>query len=696
MRRGPHTTSWFLTGLAALVVAFAMMAVTPPAAAQDPQPCGLAGEGDGPGEDGFQIDGQFFSGEYFEPGKDWTEGTSFGGVILDDGTPNPVFFPALHYRDPHWAKSAVDPTTFSGRSNKNNDDISEGENPWSWGPGSGPQKNDLTDVYAHATVYDVGGAPEVWLFLGAQTRAVNGDSHIDFEWNIAGLEERAGKRPTKGFIYGLGPDAGRTVGIDFIVSVDFVQGGDVPLVTYRRWIAVDPGEFEYVEFAPDPGETYVCTNVVDVPAPPWGAIAPNGDPATEVVALQFVEMAVNLTALGVDPADLCSATSTMLYKTRSSQSFTAELKDYTLRAFPIVAQPDCAINGPDPTCEGGFPVQLCGAAPTDGHVWSYTWMGPEWGTPYTTYDRCVDVNQSGTYYLVVTDETNGCSSDTCEFDVVVIPPPPCDVSDQTVCEGGSATFCGPEGNYVWTWTYPDGVTESARCITIDPVALSDAGTYGLLVKDADNPECETECSADLEVNPNPGCTLNPPCSQPDCNSAGNVLCGADLGVGYTYSWELLSAPAGWELVPPLDGWCVVYNAGDAGEATFRWTVTDENGCSGFCDASIACIPGCGKAGPAAPASFALSVNTPNPVRTGASIRYELPERSRLRLTIHSLTGQIVAVLEDAVVEAGQYTKQWPTEAGAAPASGVYFYRMEATGLETGEVFTQTRKMTVIR
>lgn len=699
MRRRPPTTSRLLTWLLPGVVALAMVAGAASALAQ--QPCGLAGEGDDPGEDGFQIDGQFLSGEYVSPGNDWAQGTGFAGVILGDGSPNPLFMPALHERDPHWAGNAVDPSTFSGHSNKNDDDISVGKKPWAWGAGNGPQKNDLTDVYAHATVYDVGGVPEVWLFLGGLTRAVDGDSHMDFEWNIAGLEQVEGTKPNKGWIYGLGPDAGRTVGIDFIISVDFVQGGDIPLVTYRLWTEISPGKFAYVEFTPDPGEVYVCTNDVDIPAPPWGAIAPNGDDTMTVVALQFVEMAVNLRALSVDPDDLCSATSTMMYKTRSSQSFVAELKDYALYRFPIVAAPDCAIAGPEPTCEGAFPVELCGAEPTGGHVWSYTWTGPEWTSPYTTYDRCVDVNQSGTYHLVVTDETNGCSSDTCDFDLSVVPPPPCDVWDQTVCEDGSATFCGPDGNYLWTWTYPDGSTASTRCITIDPVTLADGGTYTLLVEDAVHPECETQCSAYLEVLPSPVCELEPPCGPPGCNTTGNVFCGPDMGPGFTYFWELVSAPAGWRLVAPLNEQCVAYDAGEMGEATFRLTVTDGAAprcCSGECEITFGCTESVGgrAAKPQLPIAFALFGGIPNPVYEGTSVRYAVPEESRVTLTVHNLRGQVVAVLEDGVVGAGYRERRWTAESGAQIASGVYFCRMEATGLDTGETFRQTQKIVVIR
>jgi hypothetical protein len=174
--------------------------------------------------------------------------------------------------------------------------------------------------------------------------------------------------------------------------------------------------------------------------------------------------------------------------------------------------------------------------------------------------------------------------------------------------------------------------------------------------------------------------------------------------GYTYVWEIVSAPAGWELVPPVDVQCVTYNAGEAGDATFRLTITDPAGCSGSCEVTFGCGPCRTTEDPAltdgartgVPMAFALAVNSPNPVYERTSIRYAVPEQSRVSLTIHNLRGQVVAVLEDGVVRPGYHSREWSTAGGAPIASGVYFYKMEATGLATGTVFTQMQKMVVIR
>jgi hypothetical protein len=85
--------------------------------------------------------------------------------------------------------------------------------------------------------------------------------------------------------------------------------------------------------------------------------------------------------------------------------------------------------------------------------------------------------------------------------------------------------------------------------------------------------------------------------------------------------------------------------------------------------------------------FRLAPNIPNPFNNRTTIRYDLPERLPVRLTIYDLTGQEVAVLVNRTEEAGPHRVVW--QAGTV-ASGIYFYRL-AVG---GRVIT--RKLTVLK
>jgi len=94
-----------------------------------------------------------------------------------------------------------------------------------------------------------------------------------------------------------------------------------------------------------------------------------------------------------------------------------------------------------------------------------------------------------------------------------------------------------------------------------------------------------------------------------------------------------------------------------------------------------------------PTEFALEINYPNPFNPNTMIRYQLPEAAAVKLTIFNTLGQRVRVLVNTEAQAaGFYDVAWDSrnDAGAAVASGVYFYRIETTSA-SGR-FTKTRRM----
>jgi M6 family metalloprotease-like protein len=88
-----------------------------------------------------------------------------------------------------------------------------------------------------------------------------------------------------------------------------------------------------------------------------------------------------------------------------------------------------------------------------------------------------------------------------------------------------------------------------------------------------------------------------------------------------------------------------------------------------------------------PYAFALSQNNPNPFARETTISFTLPEQAHTRLTIHDITGRVVAVLADREMERGTYSLVWNRE---CCASGIYFYI-----LQSGDRLL-TKKMTAIR
>jgi hypothetical protein len=88
-----------------------------------------------------------------------------------------------------------------------------------------------------------------------------------------------------------------------------------------------------------------------------------------------------------------------------------------------------------------------------------------------------------------------------------------------------------------------------------------------------------------------------------------------------------------------------------------------------------------------PGVFALDQNYPNPFNPSTTIRYGLPNRSHVNLTIFNTLGQQVAILLNGEQEAGYHEAKFD---GGVLSNGVYYYKFQS-----GE-FVQVKKMILLR
>lgn len=383
-------------------------------------------------EAGFEVHGRLFSGsapEGFPQGDGWALGPAFQGVLDNDG--NAVApFNARRQLDPNWGNQGggFDPTKFSGSSNKNHDLIGAGQDPWTWdGGGGGPQKNDITNTYFHTRLSPTDG--HRWVFLAAETRSTSGDSHVDFEFNQAGIDQVGA---VSGLLIGNGPDGGRTIG-DFIISIDFRQGGSAPSTTVRLW---EGSSFVVTELA---GAVISATNAADIAhgsGGSWKHFAENGAEVELLSTLQLVEAGVDLDGLGV-ALNVCSTAATFTVKTRSSASFTGSLKDFVLVPFPLEDPPVATASHGGPACPQGPALLFAGP---DGL--SYAWTGPG-GFSSTEQNPIVPSAGLGEYCVTVT-EAPGCEDTACT-EIPLLPSPTCFIDGpETVCAGSTCNvFSGP-------------------------------------------------------------------------------------------------------------------------------------------------------------------------------------------------------------------------------------------------------------
>jgi hypothetical protein len=90
----------------------------------------------------------------------------------------------------------------------------------------------------------------------------------------------------------------------------------------------------------------------------------------------------------------------------------------------------------------------------------------------------------------------------------------------------------------------------------------------------------------------------------------------------------------------------------------------------------------------APAEFALGQNYPNPFNPSTTINYSLSVDSKVTMKVFDVLGQEVATLLNGNIAAGSHNVNFDA---SALNSGVYLYRIEATGID-GTNFTSVKKM----
>ena len=88
-----------------------------------------------------------------------------------------------------------------------------------------------------------------------------------------------------------------------------------------------------------------------------------------------------------------------------------------------------------------------------------------------------------------------------------------------------------------------------------------------------------------------------------------------------------------------------------------------------------------------PSRVTLHQNYPNPFNPSTTIRFAVPVRTVVQLTVWNMLGQRVAVLQDGDLDAGQHETILDAR---GLASGVYFYRIQAGS------FTETKRLLLLR
>ena len=94
----------------------------------------------------------------------------------------------------------------------------------------------------------------------------------------------------------------------------------------------------------------------------------------------------------------------------------------------------------------------------------------------------------------------------------------------------------------------------------------------------------------------------------------------------------------------------------------------------------------------------LLQNYPNPFNLVTTIRYDMLQRSNVKIFIYDVLGREVIQFVNKNIAAGYHQIQWngQNSQNQPVSSGIYIYRMIAESVESGERFVQTRKMLLLK
>jgi len=94
-----------------------------------------------------------------------------------------------------------------------------------------------------------------------------------------------------------------------------------------------------------------------------------------------------------------------------------------------------------------------------------------------------------------------------------------------------------------------------------------------------------------------------------------------------------------------------------------------------------------------PIRYSLSQNFPNPFNPSTTISYDVPEKSRVKISVFNMFGEEVALLENETKNPGRYEITWQSTLD----SGVYFYRLEEMAVDNSKKnYVETKKMILLK
>jgi gliding motility-associated-like protein len=512
-----------------------------------------------------------------------------------------IVYDALYARDLFGINPTRDTSAINGAGYRN------GANPTTWvtGPVTLDDEDDLVDVGAILKRQGPTTNDSLWFIGTSSMMKTNEDNHyVDFEL----FATEAVFTPGSGFS-NTGSNNGHTAWTfaadgtpltygDVIFSFNSSNNGATWNVSTRIWVnqsALPGGSFAAFNGLANRPFTFTAVNTIGTGATPFGyaEITPRfvsnaafarlnvsgatlaspwgtlqGGSATysnTLAQLQMCEVAVNLTAMGLDitrynAVNCFSFFGSILVKSRGGNSFTSDIEDFAgPYTFGKVSVFEANANGGRINCTSGN-ATLSVVSPEP--VLTYTWTGPG---SFSSSLASPTVTNAGTYNLRLT-ASGGCSAvDT----AVVLAAPAVSISltaSVKTCQGSSSgsltvNATGGTGPYTYSWS---GGGSNATKSGLAP------GSHAVTATDING--CSATATFNVETHPAILVALK------STNVFCQNLCAGTIDLTVisgtaplTYLWS------NGATTQDLTGLCV---------GSYTVTITDGNGCTATASKSI--------------------------------------------------------------------------------------------------------------
>ncbi|MFP4664492.1 MAG: hypothetical protein ACLFM1_08690, partial [Bacteroidales bacterium] len=276
---------------------------------------------------------------------------------------------------------------------------------------------------------------------------------------------------------------------------------------------------------------------------------------------------------GPDLWDIITGSSTAA-NTPLDEAFTTSWNNFNELPYALYnAIPDVVIGANSPVCMGDD-INL---TESGGSGVSWSWSGPD-GFSSTQNNPVISgavIANEGTYHVTVTD-ASGCQDTASIFVEVLKEPAAAASSNSDVCEGSDLELYETGSEAVsWEWDGPGTFNSTDQNPVISPASSTDAGTYTVIITDANG--CTASSNTVATVNPVPAV---------DAGTDFDVCEGEDINLfesgGDATSWDWTGPGTFTSSIQDPS----ITNATTADAGIYLVEVSDINGCTASDDVTV--------------------------------------------------------------------------------------------------------------